>query len=235
MKPEIIIAMDVAHQSALRTILPMLPAELSWFKVGLELYCAEGPSVLEPLQNKGKNIFLDLKLHDIPRTVEKSISSISKHHVQLLTVHASGGEAMLKAAAEAAKSSSTGHRLKLLAVTVLTSLDQSDLSALGLCRTPAEQALALAELAYSCGIDGVVCSLHEATAIRKALGPDALIVTPGIRLPGNNIGDQKRVGTPRDAMDAGATHLVIGRPILQAADPHAAYRAIMQDLEPLQQ
>lgn len=224
--------MDVANQVALRATLPKLPTELSWFKVGLELFCAEGPSVLEPLKNMGKSIFLDLKLHDIPRTVEKSISSICRNQVQLLTIHASGGEAMLKAAAEAAKSNSTTtYRIKLLAVTVLTSLDQADLSSLGICRTPAEHAVALAEMAYSCGIDGVVCSLQEAAAIRKALGPDALIVTPGIRLPGDRIGDQKRVGTPRDAIAAGATHLVIGRPILEASDPHAAYRAIRQDMD----
>jgi len=231
MKPEIIVAMDVANQSALRDVLLKLPVELSWYKVGLELFCAAGPTVLEHLKNMGKNIFLDLKLHDIPRTVEKSISTISQHGIQLLTIHASGGKDMMKAAVDAASSNSNHNQLKLLAVTVLTSLNQTDLQSLGIERTPAEQAIALAEMAYSCGIDGVVCSLHEAAAIRKALGPDALIVTPGIRLPGDKVGDQKRVGTPREAMAAGATHLVIGRPILQATDPHIAYRAIMQDLE----
>lgn len=230
MKPEIIVALDVANKNQLSSTLSRLPDEISWYKVGLELFCAEGPSVLEPLKSIGKNIFLDLKLHDIPRTVEKAIGSISNHQVQLLTVHASGGRAMLRAAADAARSARNSHRLKLLAVTVLTSLDKEDLASIGISRSPADQALALAEMAFSCGVDGVVCSLHEARAIRNALGPEALIVTPGIRLPGDVVEDQKRVGTPRDAMDAGASHLVIGRPIVASKDPHAAFLSMQQDL-----
>lgn len=230
MKPEIIVALDVAHQSEMLSALDRLPAELAWGKVGLELFCAQGPDVLKPLKNKGKNIFLDLKLHDIPRTVEKAVASVVPHGVQLLTVHASGGRAMLQAAVDAAKNSGNEHPLRLLAVTVLTSLDASDLRAIGVYRSPLDQAVALASLAYSCGIDGVVCSLHEAAAIRKELGHKALIVTPGIRLPGAATADQKRTGTPREAMAAGATHLVVGRPILQAPDPEAAFRAMMDDM-----
>jgi len=227
-KPAIIVALDVSSTPSLIQSVSRLPAEIEWYKIGLELFCAEGPAVLNPLKQRGKRIFLDLKLHDIPRTVERAVTSVARHGIDLLTLHASGGRAMLSAAVEAAKSSSTG--LKLLAVTVLTSLDQQDLHDAGVQRDPREQALALAEMAYSCGVDGIVCSLHEATAIRAALGPKALIVTPGIRLPDQSVGDQKRVGTPRDAMIAGATHLVIGRPLMEATDPHAIYSAILNDL-----
>ena len=231
MKPEIIVALDVAHPSEMLSALDRLPADLKWGKVGLELFCARGPDVLIPLKNKGKSIFLDLKLHDIPRTVEKAVASVLPHEVQLLTIHASGGRAMLQAAAEMAKTSSKENPLRLLAVTVLTSLDAGDLGAIGVYRSPQDQAVALAALAYSCGIDGVVCSLHEASAIRKELGPNALIVTPGIRMPGAATADQKRTGTPREAMAAGATHLVVGRPILQAPDPEVAFRAMMSDMD----
>lgn len=228
-KTEIIVALDVPDRALLVDRLARLPEAISWYKVGLELFCAEGPEVLNPLFSSGKRVFLDLKLHDIPRTVERAVASVAKHRVQLLTLHASGGRAMLKAAAEAARSSGDGS-LKLLAVTVLTSLDQQDLHDIGVARHPKDQALALAELAYACGIDGVVCSMHEAAGIRAALGQDALIVTPGIRMPGDATGDQKRVGTPRDAQRAGASHLVIGRPILEAADPAAAHAALLADL-----
>ena len=136
---------------------------------------------------------------------------------------------MLSAAVDAAKSQGNGH-MKLLAVTVLTSLDQQDLQEAGIQRSPRDQALKLAEMAYACGVDGVVCSLHEASAIRASLGSDALIVTPGIRLPDQSVGDQKRVGTPKDAMMAGASHLVIGRPIMEASDPAVVYAAIQADL-----
>jgi orotidine-5'-phosphate decarboxylase len=146
--------------------------------------------------------------------------------VQLLTLHASGGREMMQAAADAAK----GSGMRLLAVTVLTSLDAENLRAMGVTRSPAEQALALAEQAYACGIDGVVCSVHEAAGIRAALGPDALIVTPGIRMPSGDAADQKRIATPRAAREAGATHLVIGRPILQAEDPAVAYQAMLDDM-----
>ncbi len=229
-KPEIIVALDVPDISSLSAVVYRIPRGITWFKVGLELFCAEGPEVLNPLKSEGKHIFLDLKLHDIPRTVERAVGSIAKHEVHLLTVHASGGKAMLKAAAEAARSSRNGN-LKLLAVTVLTSMDHNDLHDIGCRYHPEDQALALAELAYSCGIDGIVCSLHEAARIRTSLGPDALIVTPGIRLPGDAVGDQKRIGSPRDAQRAGATHLVIGRPIVEASDPAAAYAAMIADLE----
>ncbi len=230
MKTPVIVALDVPDRSSLSAAVQRLPPAISWYKVGLELFCAEGPAVLEPLQTLNKRIFLDLKLHDIPRTVERAVSAAARHRVHLLTLHASGGKAMLEAAVQAARSSGVAS-MKLLAVTVLTSLDASDLQAAGVTRTPRDQAVALAVLAREAGVDGVVCSLHEAAAIRAAVGPDALIVTPGIRLPSQATGDQKRVGTPRDARNEGATHLVVGRPILEADDPAAAYAAIVADLD----
>ena len=229
-KTEVIVALDVANRIELKNALDRLPSEITWFKAGLELFCAEGPEVLSPIKARKARIFLDLKLHDIPRTVEKSVASVAKHQVELLTLHASGGEVMMKAAVDAARHTISDQPLKLLAVTVLTSLDQRDLHRMGIQRTPAEHALELAKSAYECGVDGVVCSLHEAAAIREALGSDALIVTPGIRLPGNDVADQKRVGTPRDAVMAGATHIVVGRPILDAPDPKRAYAAIVEHL-----
>ncbi len=228
-KPAIIVALDVPSTSLLVESITRLPRAIEWYKIGLELFCAEGPQVLKPLKDQQKRIFLDLKLHDIPRTVERAVTSIAHHGIDLLTLHASGGRAMLSAAVEAAKTTSDG-RMKLLAVTVLTSLDQQDLHESGIQRKPREHALALAEMAYSCGVDGIVCSLHEAAAIRANLGSTALIVTPGIRLPDQSVGDQKRVGTPRDAMLAGATHLVIGRPLMEANDPVAVYDAIQRNL-----
>ena len=227
--PAIIVALDVPSVSSLISSVARLPPQIVWYKVGLELFCAEGPEVIKPLKFEQKRVFLDLKLHDIPRTVERSVCSVARHGVDLLTLHASGGRAMLSAAVNAAKSEGNGH-MKLLAVTVLTSLDQQDLQEAGIQRSPRDQALKLAEMAYACGVDGVVCSLHEASAIRASLGSDALIVTPGIRLPDQSVGDQKRVGTPKDAMMAGASHLVIGRPIMEASDPAVVYAAIQADL-----
>lgn len=229
MAAELIVALDVPDAGAIPGWLARLPAEVAWYKVGLELFCAEGPRALDPLRAAGKRIFLDLKLHDIPRTVERAVQSAAQHGVELITLHASGGAAMIAAAAGAARAA-PAPRPKLLAVTVLTSLDAADLERLGWPRSPAEQAERLARLAVEAGADGVVCSPHEAAALRAALGPGPLLVTPGIRPPGGDLGDQKRVATPAAAARAGATHLVVGRPILEAADPAAAARAILDDL-----
>jgi len=224
---ELIVALDVPDRRELEAAFERLPDFIEWYKVGLELFCAEGPAALEPLQRRGKKIFLDLKLHDIPRTVARAVRSAAAHGVELLTVHASGGRAMLEAAAEAARS--CPRPPKLVAVTVLTSLDERDLAELGVNRAPAEQAAALARLAVDCGIDGVVCSALEVGRLR-ALLPEAILVTPGIRLPGGEVGDQKRVATPALAVEQGATHLVVGRPILQADDPAAAAHAILENM-----
>lgn len=206
-----------------------LPPEISFCKVGLELFCAEGPAVLERVHGEGWRVFLDLKLHDIPRTVARAVRAAALHGVELLTVHASGGRAMLQAAAEAAREAGED-RPRLVAVTTLTSLDAGDLAELGIGRGLREQALALTALALEAGIDGVVTSVHEAAALRKQFGPEPLLVTPGIRMPSDRAEDQKRIATPAQAAAAGASYLVIGRSITDAADPAAAARAALDDL-----
>jgi orotidine-5'-phosphate decarboxylase len=230
MKPEIITALDLPTSRAMRELLDKMPPELEWYKLGLELFCAEGPSALAPLKELDKNIFLDLKLHDIPRTVANAVRSASQHGVQMLTLHAGGGSAMLAAAVEAAAEFGE-FRPRLLAVTVLTSLDRGDLQELGVSREPREQVLALGRLAIAAGVDGLVCSPQEVGALRRELGPGPLLVTPGIRLPADSVGDQKRIATPADAARDGASHLVIGRPITAAPDPLAALERIRADLD----
>jgi orotidine-5'-phosphate decarboxylase len=228
MKPALIVALDVPTLKEMEEALGRLPDSIEWYKVGLELFCAEGPAILVPLKKRNKKIFLDLKLHDIPRTVANAVKTAASHGVNLMTVHAIGGRAMLEAAAEAARECSNPPRL--VAVTTLTSLSQEDFTDLGITRSVSGQALALGELAISSGIDGLVTSAHEAGALRKNF-PQALLVTPGIRMPGGDAADQKRVATPAFAAQQGATHLVVGRPILQAENPSAAAAAIFADIK----
>ncbi len=226
-KAELIVALDVPNAEAMEVKLQEMPDFIEWYKVGLELFCAEGPVVLEPLKRRNKKIFLDLKLHDIPQTVSNAVKTAAKHGVNLMTVHAIGGRAMLEAAANAA--AACDNPPKIVAVTTLTSLSQDDFNDLGINRTVSEQAVELGRLAISSGIDGMVSSAHEAKALRVAF-PEAILVTPGIRMPDGDIGDQKRVASPSFAVEQGATHLVIGRPIMQAADPVAAATAMLNDM-----
>lgn len=195
-------------------------------KLGKEFFTAHGPQGVRRVQAAaGLPLFLDLKWHDIPNTVAGAVRAALPLAPFMLNVHASGGPAMLKAAGEAAR----GETL-VIAVTVLTSLDESDLDAVGLRGPAAARAVALARLAQDCGLDGVVCSAHEIAAIRAACGPAFRLVVPGVRPAGAETGDQKRVMTPRDARRAGADYLVVGRPITGAADPAAAARAIVESL-----
>ncbi len=226
--PELIVALDVPDRAALSVALERLPPALDFFKIGLELFCALGPEALTLVRRRKGRIFLDLKLHDIPRTVERAVRAAAAE-IELLTVHAAGGPAMIRAAAEAARALG-GARPRILAVTVLTSLDAADLAAIGVTRSPAEQVVALAELAMESGADGVVCSPQEVAALRRRLGPEAYLVTPGIRPTGAAAGDQKRVATPAQAARDGASAVVVGRPILDAADPAAAAAAILEEL-----
>jgi len=228
MNSALIVALDVPTLKEMEETLDRLPDSIEWYKVGLEIFCAEGPDILAPLKARNKKIFLDLKLHDIPRTVANAVKTAASHGVNLMTVHAIGGRAMLEAAAEAARE--CANPPKLVAVTTLTSLSQDDFTDLGINRTVSEQALALGELAISSGIDGLVTSAHEAGALRERF-PDALLVTPGIRMPDGDVGDQKRVATPAFAVEQGSTHLVVGRPIVQAADPAEATAAILADIK----
>lgn len=199
-------------------------------KLGLEFFMANGPQgVREVAKAGGLPYFLDVKLHDIPNTVAGAVRSILPLEPHLVTIHTSGGPAMMQAAAKAA-SAGGANRPKLIGVTVLTSLDDADLKAVGVTRSSTDQVVALARLAKDCGLDGAVCSPLEVAALRAACGPDFTLVVPGIRPAGGDVGDQKRVMTPKQGLDAGADVLVIGRPITQAANPAAAARAIASDI-----
>lgn len=228
MSAELIVALDVPTLSEMERTLDRLPDCIEWYKVGLEIFCAEGPAILAPLKERSKKIFLDLKLHDIPRTVANAVTTAAGHGVNLMTVHAIGGRAMLEAAAAAARQCEQPPRL--VAVTTLTSLSQDDFTDLGINRAVSEQAIALGNLAVSSGIDGMVTSAHEAAVLRSRFA-DALLVTPGIRMPDGEVGDQKRVATPAFAVEQGATHLVVGRPIVQASDPAAATALILENMQ----
>ncbi|MBI2438800.1 MAG: orotidine-5'-phosphate decarboxylase [Lentisphaerae bacterium] len=231
--PELIVALDVPSSGAVRALLSNLPSEIAWYKVGLELFAAEGPRALAELRAQGKKIFLDLKLHDIPHTVERAVAAAAQHGIGLLTLHAAGGRAMLLSAARAAQA--LGPRApKLIAVTTLTSLSQADLTELGVSRQLKDHSLALGELALDCGLDGLVSAAGEVEDLRRRFGAAPLLITPGIRPSGSVPGDQKRVATPSLAVRAGANFLVVGRPILEAPDPCAAACAILKEIRAAQ-
>lgn len=227
---ELIVALDVDNRQEAVSKVKAIGDSVGFYKIGLELFTAEGPDVVKAVKDLGKRIFLDLKFHDIPRTVERAVKSGAKLGVDLMTIHSVGGKAMIRAAADAAAEfGSQGP--KILAVTVLTSLDQSDLVDVGICgRTPAQQVAAMAQFAVENGANGLVCSPKEVGALSKALKQGTLFVTPGVRPAGSAVGDQKRVATPADAVRDGATHLVVGRPILVAEDPIAAAKAIRAEM-----
>jgi len=222
---ELVVALDVASQRDALALVDLLGDEVEFFKVGLELYTREGPGVVRALKGRGKRVFLDLKLFDIPNTVAKAVTAATSLDVDLLTIHTSGGRSMMEAAVEAA-----GDELSLLGVTVLTSFPEAEVAevwgrAVDAVEPEVER---LARLAREVGVPGVVASAREAARLRSALGPDALIVTPGIRLPDDDVGDQVRVATPESAVGDGATHLVVGRPIREADDPAAAARIFVE-------
>ena len=228
-KNNLIVALDRPSASEAKIILDKLPESVEWFKVGLELFTADGPAALALLKAKNKNIFLDLKLHDIPNTVARAVRAAAAHDVAMLTVHALGGEAMLKAASEAAKETGT-NKPKIIAVTILTSHGQEDLTAVGIRQKISDQVMALADLALKSGIDGLVASVNEAQLLRKNFGNDFILVVPGIRPSGADTGDQKRVATPAMAVKAGADYLVVGRPIIDAVNPNSAALAILKEI-----
>lgn len=231
--PEVIVALDFPEPEEAFALVERLPAD-TWYKVGLELFTRAGPPVVERLVGEGRHVFLDLKLHDIPNTVAGAVRSVARLGVELLTVHAAGGEAMLRAASTAAADAAgpgTGasRPLRLLAITVLTSLDDDALAAvMGPGTGVEETAGRLAGLARESGVHGAVCSVNEARAVRLACGADFLVVTPGIRLAGESGDDQRRVATPAVARAAGADFLVVGRSITRAADPAATLTKIRE-------
>jgi orotidine-5'-phosphate decarboxylase len=224
----LIVALDVPTPAQARKLASQLQGVCRWVKVGLELYVAAGNSMVEELLHQGYSVFLDLKFLDIPNTVAGAVRSATSVGASLLTIHAAGGPAMLAAAAEAA--AKAAHPPRLLAVTVLTSMDQQQLDSIGVSVSPAEQVLRLAQLAHSNGIDGFVCSAEETATLRRELGPSAHLVVPGIRPAGSAAGDQKRTATPAAAIAAGASALVVGRPITQAPDPARAAQAILDEI-----
>lgn len=226
--PRILVAMDFDNHTDCVALARRLDPKLCRLKVGKELFTSCGPAIVEELQTLGFDVFLDLKFHDIPNTVAKAIKSAANLGVWMVNVHASGGARMMQAAAEAL----TGCQRPplLIAVTVLTSMEASDLRALDIETSVEEQVLQLAGLAKASGLDGVVCSAQEAPALRQSIGNDFVLVTPGIRPQGSDAGDQRRIVTPGEALSAGSDYLVIGRPITQATDPAAMCREINNSL-----
>jgi orotidine-5'-phosphate decarboxylase len=220
--------LDYASLDEARRGAALVSESFGVLKVGLQLFVSEGPAAARIGGEFSASVFLDLKLHDIPETVERAVGSAAALGVRYLTLHAGGGPKMLERAAERALKENTG--LVLLAVTVLTSLDAADLSATGVAAAPAEHALRLARLAVASGIGGLVCSPAEVSALRAAVGPDVVLVTPGIRPGGASGDDQKRTGTPADAIRSGSTLLVVGRPVRDAADPRAAAAAVLREI-----
>lgn len=227
-RQRLIVALDVPDARAAALLVDRLEDTCAWFKVGLELFIGAGPAVLEPLLRKGHHVFLDLKLHDIPNTVAGAVRSAASLGVSMLTLHAAGGPAMLLAAREAA--AKVANAPELLAVTVLTSMDAAQVRSIGLERSPAEQVELLARMGLSAGIRGFVCSPEEVATLRALTGPEGVLVIPGIRPAGGAAGDQKRIATPADALRAGASYLVVGRPITQAPDPAKAAEAILEEM-----
>jgi orotidine-5'-phosphate decarboxylase len=226
MRERLIVALDVSNAAEAQRLVQRVGDAAGIYKVGLQLFTAEGPSLVRDLVHSGKRIFLDLKLHDIPNTVAHAVKSAVELGVHMLTVHASGGAAMLHAATEAAAG-----RINILGVTVLTSLNDEDMQEIGISGRVSDQVLRMASLAQSAGCQGIVTSPREALMVRKALGEGFAIVTPGIRPAGAETNDQQRIATPAQAIGNGASHIVVGRPITHAADPAQAAQAIIAEME----
>ena len=230
----LIVALDVSTMDAMKEIVTSLGDAVSFYKVGMELFYAEGEQTVRYLQEQNKQVFLDLKLHDIPNTVAHGVSSLTRLGADLITMHGQGGPVMMKAAVQAARETAEQlgvERAKLLAITVLTSFDDEAWTSTGGQLPISDQVIRLAKLAKECGMDGVVCSALEAKIIREACGDDFLIVTPGIRPSFAATNDQKRIATPASALQDGASRLAIGRPITQAENPREAVRLIIEEME----
>ncbi len=226
---KIIVALDFPDAASALALVSRLDPALCRLKVGKELFTAAGPDLVRTLAGRGFEIFLDLKFHDIPNTVAAACRAAASLGVWMLNVHASGGRRMLEAARDAL--ADLAHPPLLIAVTVLTSMSGEDLAETGVADSPAGQVLRLARLTQSCQLDGVVCSAQEAALLRTSLGTDFRLVTPGIRPAGADAADQRRVMTPVEALKAGATDLVIGRPITGAIDPLAVLQGIRSDIQ----
>jgi len=226
MRERLIVALDVSSAGEAQKLVARIGDAAGIYKVGLQLFTAEGPSVVRDLVSSGRRVFLDLKLHDIPTTVGLAVKSAVELGADMLTVHAGGGAAMLRAATEAAAG-----RLNILAVTVLTSLNDEDMQEIGVAGRVSDQVLRMAALAQSSGCQGIVTSPREALMARKAMGEGFAIVTPGIRPAGIATNDQQRTATPAQAISNGVSHIVVGRPITHAPDPAKAAASIISEME----
>ena len=229
MKTQLILAVDLEDKEQAKAMLEKLRGKLTYIKIGLQLFTKYGPAIVDEFAAMGFKIFLDLKLHDIPNTVASAIKSLRGKPIELLTIHTLGGNAMMAKAVETAKEVLPNTRV--LGVTVLTSMDTAQLNGIGIAREPMQQVELLAKLAVASGLKGLVCSPLELPALRKFLGEEIALVTPGIRSKTASLDDQRRIMTPADAAAAGASYIVVGRPILKADDPAAAALAIQAELE----
>lgn len=231
-RERIIVALDCGVGRAM-DLADILHGHAAWLKIGMTLFYKLGPQVIYDFKSRGYKVFLDLKFHDIPHQVRGAAASATHNGADMLTMHAIGGAAMMQAALEGTREAASDYGIEepiTLGITVLTSMDQEALAASGVERPIADQVLSLGMQAQAAGLSGVVASPMEAAMLREALGPNAAIVTPGVRPAGADAGDQKRIATPAEALAAGASHLVIGRPITQAADPAAAFEAIAAEI-----
>ncbi|WP_293820839.1 orotidine-5'-phosphate decarboxylase [uncultured Parolsenella sp.] len=231
-RDRVMVALDCSPEEA-RELADKLEGHATWLKVGITLIYDGGLPLVEELKSRGFKVFVDAKFHDIPHQVRGAVKSAAHTGADLVTAHGCGGAAMLAACHEGAQEAreAYGHAPYVIAITVLTSMDSDELGLIGVERPIPEQAAALAKLAVDNGLDGIVCSPQEAHEMRELLGPDALIVTPGVRPAGAALGDQSRVATPAAAIKAGASHIVVGRPITQAPDPVAALESIVDEIE----
>lgn len=228
----IIVALDCGRDEALE-LADRLSGRARWVKVGMTLFYAEGPAIVSAMRERGLNVFLDLKLHDIPFQVKGAARSASLTGADILSIHGLGSSAMVaqaRAGVEEAARETGRARTRLVAISVLTSMDQDALAEIGISLPVRDEVARLARLSVGAGSDGIVCSPQEASEMRDLLGPDALIVTPGVRPAGSDVADQKRIATPRSAIEAGASKLVVGRPITQAEDPLRAFEEVIGEL-----
>jgi len=225
---ELILALDCEDRKSALDLIKPLQGHLKWVKIGLQMFTAYGLPFVHEIKSMGYNVFLDLKLHDIPNTVAKAILSLSSASIDLLTIHASGGSEMCAYAVKARDESNPN--LKLLAVTVLTSMNQQQMEALNVNKPVQDHVLDLAKISVDANVDGIVSSTHELKLLRETLGNDPLIVTPGIRPKGTDLNEQKRVMTPSDAKELGADYIVVGRPIYKSENPLESVKSILEDI-----
>lgn len=225
---QLILALDLPDRETALSFLDQTGNRLEWVKIGLQLFTKYGPDLVKAVADKGYKLFLDIKLHDIPNTVASSVKSLSSLPIELLTLHTTGGSEMMCAALQTAQEAAP--ELKLLGVTVLTSMDAMGLKELSITQSPEEYVLHLAQLGMNAGLPGLVCSALELPMLRAKLGPSPLLITPGIRPKGSAADEQKRVTTPKEAAQQGASFIVVGRPILKAKNPQHTIETILTDL-----